>query len=196
MAASRIVLIGFMGSGKSSVAKELSHLLSLPALDLDELIEESAELSIPEIFSKFGEPHFRELEREAAWLLAEEREILIASGGGVVEYPETMRALGVKGLPPATAMGGQGIEGQGLAGTEPLPTIFVYLKTSFEQVLARLTPDGRGLPAAPRPLFEDLEKARERYDRRLALYEKYANLTVETDEISAHEVARLIAQKV
>lgn len=85
--AERIVLIGFMGAGKSSIGRILAGLRGVNFHDLDARIEESAELSIAEIFEEEGEPAFRRREEESlsAWLETETG--VLATGGGVVESP-------------------------------------------------------------------------------------------------------------
>jgi shikimate kinase len=87
-----VAIIGFMGSGKSTVGDKLSHVLDREFIDLDSRIEENAGLSIPELFSKYGEPHFRELER-AELESALEWECVVSCGGGVVENEQSRRLL-------------------------------------------------------------------------------------------------------
>ena len=58
-----VVLVGMMGSGKSTVGRKLAHLLALPFVDADEEIERAAQMTIPEIFETYGEPYFRDGER-------------------------------------------------------------------------------------------------------------------------------------
>lgn len=87
-----IVLVGLMGVGKSSVGKKLAQRLSLPFVDADDAIEEAHDLSIAEIFEKFGEPYFRDGERRVIARLMDERPRVIATGGGAFMQVET-RAL-------------------------------------------------------------------------------------------------------
>ena len=77
-----IVLIGFMGSGKSSVGQALSRRLQLPVLDSDDLITERAGMSISDIFQEKGESYFRLLERDIVKELSEREEPFILSSGG------------------------------------------------------------------------------------------------------------------
>jgi len=81
-----------MGSGKSSIGRRLAARLDLPLIDLDEYIVEKAGLSVPEIFSRFGEAEFRRMESEA---LAEviHQPAIIATGGGIVMSEENRRLL-------------------------------------------------------------------------------------------------------
>lgn len=88
-----IVLVGMMGVGKSTVGKRLAHRLGVQFLDADTEIEKAAGLTIPEIFEKYGEPHFRDGERRViARLLREKPAHVLAAGGGAFNDPET-RAL-------------------------------------------------------------------------------------------------------
>lgn len=87
-----IVLVGLMGVGKSSVGRKLAHRLSLPFVDADDAIEEAHDLSIAEIFAKFGEPYFRDGERRVIARLMDGRPKVIATGGGAFMQDDT-RAL-------------------------------------------------------------------------------------------------------
>lgn len=98
-----IVLIGLMGSGKSTVGRELSRRTGLSLLDMDAVIEEQVGLSIPDIFREKGEAHFRLL--ETALLRYLEQGIasghgahIISTGGGVVLRPENREILRRMGL--------------------------------------------------------------------------------------------------
>ncbi|MDX1568450.1 MAG: shikimate kinase, partial [Longimicrobiales bacterium] len=78
----RIVLVGFMASGKTSVGRELARLLGWDFVDFDEEIEAEAGAPIPEIFSEQGEPAFRELEERVGRRLLELEGAVLATGGG------------------------------------------------------------------------------------------------------------------
>ncbi len=84
-----VVLIGMMGSGKSSVGRRLSARLGLPFFDADDEIEAAAGLSIREIFERYGEPYFRDGERRVIARLMESGPCVIATGGGAFIQPET-----------------------------------------------------------------------------------------------------------
>ena len=88
-----IVLIGFMGSGKSSVGRMLAKRLKFRFLDTDKLIEERAWLSIKDIFAKHGEEYFRERETATIASLAGARQHIIATGGGIVTQPRNVPLL-------------------------------------------------------------------------------------------------------
>lgn len=78
-----IILIGFMGSGKSSVGRELSRILNSVFLDTDVLIESNLNLKIKDIFNEFGENYFREFEKHICkWLFCNTSNAIISTGGG------------------------------------------------------------------------------------------------------------------
>lgn len=93
-----IVLIGMPGCGKTTVAYELKKLLSREVIDLDTEIEKKAEMSVPEIFSTYGEERFRELEREVTAEVSRENGRIIATGGGAVLLEENRRNLKANGV--------------------------------------------------------------------------------------------------
>jgi shikimate kinase len=79
-----LILIGFMGTGKTSVGKRVAASLGFRFVDTDELVVEKAGKSIPEIFAGSGEETFRDLERDALKTCAESENQVIATGGGIV----------------------------------------------------------------------------------------------------------------
>ena len=93
-----VVLTGFMGTGKTSLGKLLATRLGRPFVDIDKKIEAEQKLSIPKIFERFGEEHFRELERAAVRELSERRGLVIATGGGTVKDEENLRLLKNSGV--------------------------------------------------------------------------------------------------
>lgn len=88
-----IALIGFMGTGKSSVGRLLAHLLHFQFVDTDDLIEARAGKRITEIFAEDGEPAFRELERQVVAELSALKEAVIATGGGLGANPDHVASL-------------------------------------------------------------------------------------------------------
>jgi len=88
-----IVLIGFMGSGKTTAGKILAASLGWSFLDTDAMIEEDAGLSIKEIFARYGEQYFRKLEQAAVARAAAARGAVIATGGGAVLCGDNVRRL-------------------------------------------------------------------------------------------------------
>jgi len=87
-------LIGFMGSGKSTIGKELSHRLDVSYIDTDTYIEKTARMMIKDIFREDGEAYFRELETNA---LKECVADIISTGGGIVEKDENIEEMRKKG---------------------------------------------------------------------------------------------------
>lgn len=89
----RIVLVGFMGAGKTAVGLELARLLGWAFLDMDGRIEERTGLSIARLFQDRGEAAFREEERRVALEVSRLRRHVVAAGGGAFAEPETREAL-------------------------------------------------------------------------------------------------------
>lgn len=94
----RIFLIGYMGSGKTSVGKKIARALGLQFLDLDHYIESSEQLSIAAIFDAKGEAEFRKLERKYLDQLLTTENVLFSLGGGTPCFSDTMDVLMDKGL--------------------------------------------------------------------------------------------------
>ncbi|MCG3176235.1 MAG: Shikimate kinase [Candidatus Omnitrophica bacterium] len=95
--AENVVLVGFMGTGKSSVGRILARRLRLRLIDVDDLIERTEGRRISEIFAADGEPHFRRLEKEAIRRASAEKGAVITTGGGAVVDPENLGALRATG---------------------------------------------------------------------------------------------------
>lgn len=98
MGMKNIVLIGFMGTGKSSTGKALAAKLGYSFIDLDQKIEEEQGMSIHRMFADKGEAFFRACEREMVRRMAERRSTVIATGGGTVKDPENVKALRENGF--------------------------------------------------------------------------------------------------
>jgi shikimate kinase len=88
-----IVITGFMGTGKSTVGPLVADELGWPFIDSDDEISAGAGLSIPAIFERYGEAHFRELEAEVCTHLAASSETVISTGGGALLHEGTRRAF-------------------------------------------------------------------------------------------------------
>jgi shikimate kinase len=133
-----------MGCGKSSVARHLAGLMDCAWTDLDAEIERTEKLTVPEIFARCGEPHFRAVEKRALQVVLENGSGVVAAGGGLfvdAENRDTIRSLG---------------------GTS------VFLDVPWPILEERLV----AAPAGQRPLFADPTQARELFDRRLPCYRK------------------------
>ena len=88
-----IILIGFMGCGKSTIGRKLSEDLSMDYYDIDAFIEENTKMTIPEIFKKAGEKWFRDQEAFALTCLTDADNRVIATGGGIVEREENIETM-------------------------------------------------------------------------------------------------------
>lgn len=163
-----IILIGFMGVGKGSVAREIVKLSDLVALDTDDIIESMENRTIKKIFAQEGEEYFRALERKVAlWLQKEVKGTLISTGGGFFKVPNLSKI-----------------------GT------VVYLSAPFETIYNRiLAHPNAEKKLRKRPLFQDIEKARKLYDERSALYKKVADIIVDVSDKDIPEVAKEILKK-
>lgn len=148
------VLVGFMGSGKSVVGRELAKRLGAGFVDLDERIEASAGMTVSEIFARAGEAAFREMERDAVREAAAVPGRVIAAGGGAFLDPANRERL--KGYGPV-----------------------IYLEVSPETVLERLSGD-RSRPLLSGAAEEKERAVRELMARRDASY-RMADFTVRAD---------------
>jgi shikimate kinase len=152
-----IVLVGIMGSGKSSVGKRLAARLGVPFVDADTEIEEAHRMSIPEIFAKYGEPYFRAGEARVIARLLDGGPQVLATGGGAFINPDTRALIAEKG-------------------------ISVWLKADFDTLLKRI----RRRNDRPLLKTEDpAATLKALIDQRYPIYAEAA-LTVQSREI-AHE---------
>ena len=93
-----VVLVGMMGSGKSSIGRRLATRLAIPFVDADTEIEARADLTIPEIFEKYGEPYFRAGEARVITNLLDHGPQVLATGGGAFMNPDTRTAIRTKAI--------------------------------------------------------------------------------------------------
>ena len=159
-----IVLIGFMGAGKSSVGRTLARMTGLARFDTDEMIAARFGLTISEIFAEHGEAKFREAETETLRELTGKGQAVIVTGGGIVLREENAVLLHELGMT-------------------------IYLSADEETLFARISrrPTRPLLQTAdPRATLGELLAAR------LPLYRKAAELEVDTSRLTHDEVARKI----
>ena len=162
-----IVLIGFMGAGKTTVSKELSTALNARSVDMDDILVERIGQPISEYFEEHGEASFREHETK---LLKEalNEETVIATGGGVILQKENQKGLADK-----------------LVG---------YLKADANVLIKRIREDKVNIrPLAIKNDDGDLKRL---FFSREKLYEKLAKITVDTSEKTPAEIVSEILQQV
>jgi len=149
--ADKIYLVGFMGAGKSTVARALAKRLDWKAEDIDERIERAERRDIPAIFREKGEPYFRARERDALIDLLPERGLVVASGGGTFADPAN-RALMLRDgavvwldAPLATVLARVPLDGRRPLATDRLAMEQLYNQRLAAYRLAHLKVDaGRG----------------------------------------------------
>ncbi len=143
-----IVLIGFMGAGKTTIGELLSRKMDLPFIDLDKTIVEKENLSIPEIFEKYGTSYFRKLEHDVLKTYIN-KNIIIATGGGVIENPNNMEILQKNNLN-------------------------IWVDTNIDTVYNRIVGD-TNRPNAQNKSFEEIKKL---YNSRISRYNEIAYIKV------------------
>ena len=162
---SNIFLIGLMGTGKTTVGRQLARKLKMDFYDSDRVIEERTGADIPLIFEKEGEAGFRKREAAVIDELTQKRNIILATGGGAVLNPENRNHLINRG------------------------TVF-YLKSSLETLIERTSKDkNRPLLQAEEPAEVILQRL---LDQRGPLYEETADYIIETANNSIHSVIQAI----
>lgn len=161
----RIVLTGFMGSGKSTVGPLLAARMGWRFVDVDEDIEADAGTTIAALFAREGEPAFRARERAAIARLASGESLVLALGGGAIEDAGTRTLL---------------IESDG--------TLLVHLEVTLATTLHRC----RGTEGT-RPILADQANLEARYARRLPLY-RAAHISIPVDTLAPEEVVEAIYQ--
>ncbi len=93
-----IILVGFMGCGKTTLGRKLARQLDYTFVDADDAIEERYKISVKDIFAKFGEAHFRKLEREFILSLKDQENIVLSTGGGMPCFGDNMQLLNEIGI--------------------------------------------------------------------------------------------------
>jgi len=94
----KIFMVGFMGSGKTTIGRELAVRIDAPFFDLDELIEAAEKMSIKDIFAQKGEPYFRKRERDLLRSTRHLQSAVIATGGGTFTFDENIQLIQSEGL--------------------------------------------------------------------------------------------------
>lgn len=161
----KIYLVGFMGSGKTTVGRELAARIDAPFFDLDELVEAAEKMSIKEIFALHGEPYFRKRERDLLRSTRHLEAAVIATGGGTFTFDENI----------------QFIQSEGIS---------VYLSAPYALLRARIEDK-----AAERPLFTDDLSTHELYASRVRYYRMSdITIDVREEETPVEIVERLVLE--
>lgn len=162
-----IFLIGFMGCGKSTIARALSKKLGVIQVEMDELIVEEQGMPITEIFEKYGEEHFRDIETELVYRLQKMDGVVVSCGGGAVLREENRNRMKQSG-------------------------VIVLLTAKPETILARVK-NSTNRPVLNGNM--NLEYIKELMERRRACYEDAADITVATDGKSVEEICQEMIEK-
>jgi shikimate kinase len=164
-----IIMIGFMGVGKGSVAREVVKQSGIVAIDTDDIIESMENRKIKKIFADEGEPYFRDLERKVAkWLEKSVTNTLISTGGGFYKVPNLKKIGKV-----------------------------VLLHADFDTIYNRIIEHPNAeKKLKKRPLFQDAEEARALYDEREANYMEVADIVIDVSGKSVEKVAKELLKKV
>ena len=164
-----VILIGFMGVGKGSVAREVTNYSEYISIDTDDIIESMTNKKIKDIFSDEGESYFRKLEKNIAfWLQNSVKDTLISTGGGFYKV-KNLKKIG----------------------------IVVLLDSPFDEIIKRIKAHPNAKKKfKKRPLLKDLKKAEELYNQRRPEYLKLADIVVDVTNKSAKECSKELLKKV
>ncbi len=164
-----IILIGFMGVGKGTVARALVKSSDYFAVDTDDLIESLENKKIKKIFKDSGETYFRALEKKCAiWCETNVHNTIISTGGGFYKQ-ENLHKIGK----------------------------VVYLKSSFDGILERIhnAPNAKA-KLKKRPLLQDLKEAKKLYNQRVVEYEMCADIIVDVEHKSIDKIVKNILKQI
>jgi shikimate kinase len=163
----RIVLTGFMGSGKTTLGPLVAARLGWSFIDVDDVIEAEAGVTIAEIFARHGEAAFRERERATIARLAAGDSLVLALGGGAIENEATRELL--------------------LAAPE---TLLIHLEIELVTTLKRCR-----VTEQARPILADHANLAARYQRRLPLY-RMAHVSISVDALTPDEAVDAILRAI
>jgi shikimate kinase len=161
----RIVLTGFMGSGKSTVGPLLAARLGWRFIDVDEVIEQEAGAKIAELFARHGESPFRDREHATIARLAAGDTLVLALGGGAIEHAETRTLL-----------------------LSTPATLLVHLEVELATTLARCAGTEH-----IRPILADRSNLANRYGKRLPLY-RTAHVSIPVDALTPDEIVDAVLE--
>jgi len=160
-----IYIIGYMGSGKTTIANELSNMLKLPYVDTDKEIQKKTNYTINEIFKKFNEIYFRKKEKEILTSITGNK--IVSTGGGLPIYSDNMRYIKKNG-------------------------ISIYLKTPIQILYNRLKNSSDNRPLIQNIKNSDLKKFINKQIKQREYFYKQANYILETKDLSKEEILRKI----
>lgn len=163
-----IFLIGFMGCGKSTNARYLSKMTGAEQMEMDQKIVEDQGMAITEIFAKYGEPYFRNLETELVRLLKEKEPMVVSCGGGLVMREENVALMKECGK-------------------------IVLLTATPESIYDRVK-DSTDRPVLNGNM--NIDYIRELMEKRRPKYEAAADIVVSTDMKNTREICEEILEKV
>ncbi len=163
--AKKLVFIGFAGSGKSTLGREVAKKNDVSFIDTDEEIERYLGYTIEEIFQKEGEQYFRKIESEIYCLLENANECIISTGGGAVLNEDAVQKLFKDAF-------------------------VIYLKAKKETIIDRLKKDKNKRPLLSNQDWE--AKVEQLLNEREGLYTKYASKIIEVDNLTIDEIVKKI----
>ena len=164
-----IVLIGFMGVGKGSIAREVIKHSDYIAIDTDDLIESMENKKIKNIFEENGESYFRKIEKHVSkWLEKSVHDTLISTGGGFYKQ-ENLKKIGT----------------------------IVLLDSPFDDIIKRIKQHSNAVrKLKKRPLLANLKEAKKLYNERRPEYLKLADIIIDVTDKSAEECSKELLKKV
>ena len=160
-----LYLVGFMGSGKSTVGKIIAYKTGYKFVDIDKLIEERENKTIPQIFKEYGESYFRQLEKHIIQEFTEKSGYIVSTGGGLGADIENMKKMKKSGT-------------------------VVWLDVSLDEILKRTEKDSTERPLLKNPR----EKIEKLYKDRKKVY-SMADIHIKAENKSPEEIAQEILDK-
>ena len=160
-----IYVIGYMGSGKTTIASELSNILNLPHVDTDKEIQKKTSHTIDEIFKNFDEIYFRKIEKDILTSIKGNK--IVSTGGGLPTYSDNMKYIKKNGKS-------------------------IYLKTPIQILHNRLKKSSDNRPLIQNIKNSDLIKFIKKQIKQREYFYKQANYILETKDLSKEEILRKI----
>lgn len=164
-----VILIGFMGVGKGTIARALAKKSKSFAIDTDDLVESLENTSIKKIFKINGEVYFRKLENKCAlWLEENVTKTIISTGGGFYRQ-ENLKKIGK----------------------------VIYLESSFDGILNRIYQSPKAeKKLKKRPLLSNLEQAKKLYSERIVQYNEVSDIVINVENKGLNIIVNEILEKI